>query len=398
MNLALPSLSSAWFRLLPHLVTGLFFGRVRVRGESLVTASGPVLLIGRHRNGVADGYLYAAALPRQAAFMIAARLRHHPIVRLLVTGIDVVRDKDAGDRSVNQQAITACVERLAASGAVFVFPEGTSTLGARHLPFKTGAARVAAEFLALYGALTVVPLAIDYEAPGALGGNAEITIGASLRLRGALDVDEIHERFAAALEATSREFRDDATQRTAEALANLAADAGHSYAAALDAFASEIPQELRERLVTLDCAAGALGAFSFQGRPVIARRRAFLRVLIGAAGLLIAAPGILANLPPMAAGSFAARRKADGANEVMAWRILAGLPLGIAWAGLVIAGTLAALPPVVTPIYLALTAAAARLHAPARRAFAAGMNALLRPRLAPLYAGAQDAVLRHLAR
>lgn len=80
----------------------------------------------------------------------------------------------------------------------------------------------------------------------------------------------------------------------------------------------------------------------------------------------------------------------------MAWRILAGLPLGIAWAGVVIAGTLAALPPVAAPTYLALTAAAARLHAPAWRAFAAGINALLRRRLSPIYAGAQDAVLRHL--
>jgi 1-acyl-sn-glycerol-3-phosphate acyltransferase len=394
----LPLLSSAWFRLLPHLVTGLFFGRIRLRGEGLVPASGPVLLIGRHRNGVADGYVYAAGLPRQPTFMIAARLRRRPLVRLLVTGIDVVRDKDAGDRSINQHAITTCVERLAAGDAVFIFPEGTSTLGARHLPFKTGAARVASEFLALYGALTVVPLAIDYDAPAVLGGNAEITIGAPLRLRGTLDVDAIHERFAAALETTGREFRDDAQQRTAEALASLAADAGHSYAAALDGLARELPQELRERLATLDYTAGALGVLSFQGRPVFARRRAFPRALIGAAGLLVAAPGILANFPPLAAASFAARRKAGGGNEVMAWRILAGLPLAIAWAGIVIAGALAALPPVIAATYLALTALAARLHAPARRAFAAGMNALLRPRLAPLYAGAQDAVLRHLGR
>jgi len=82
----------------------------------------------------------------------------------------------------------------------------------------------------------------------------------------------------------------------------------------------------------------------------------------------------------------------------MAWRILSGLPLGIAWAAVVIAVALATLPPVVAPIYLALTAAAARLHAPARRALAAGVNALLRPSLSPIYAGAQDAVLRHLGR
>lgn len=308
--LPLPALSAAWFRLLPHLVTRLFFGRVRVRvrDEGVLPTAGPVLLIGRHRNGVADGYVYAAALPRQATFMIAARLRRHPIVRLLVTGIGVVRDQDAGDRGINRQAITTCVERLAAGAAVFVFPEGKSTLGAHHLPFKTGAARIAADFLALYGALAVVPLAIDYDAPSVLGGNAEITVGAPLRLRGGLDADEIHDRLSAALEAISRQFRDEAAQRSAEALARLAADAGHSYAAALDRLAAEIPRELREQLATLDVSAGALGVLSFQGRPVFARRRAFLRALIGAAGLVVAAPGIIANLPPLAAGSFIARR------------------------------------------------------------------------------------------
>jgi hypothetical protein len=112
----------------------------------------------------------------------------------------------------------------------------------------------------------------------------------------------------------------------------------------------------------------------------------------------VAAAGILANIPPVMAGWLAARRRADGANEVMARRIFAGLPLVIGWTALVVAGAVAMLQPMAAAIYLGVTAAAARLHAPARRAFASGLNALLHPRLSPLYAGAQDAVLHHLGR
>jgi hypothetical protein len=83
---------------------------------------------------------------------------------------------------------------------------------------------------------------------------------------------------------------------------------------------------------------------------------------------------------------------------VMAWRIFAGLPLVIGWTALVVAGAVAMLQPMAAAIYLGVTAAAARLHAPARRAFASGLNALLHPRLSPLYAGAQDAVVHHLGR
>jgi 1-acyl-sn-glycerol-3-phosphate acyltransferase len=389
-------LGSAWFRLLPHLVMRLFFGRLRLRGAAVIPTSGPVLLLGRHRNGVADGYAYAAALPRPAVFMIAAGLRRHPVARLLVTGIEVVRDKDRGDRGINRRAITACVEELAAGGAVFIFPEGTSTLGPRPLPAKPGAAQVAAEFLALYGALTVVPLTIDYTAPSALGGDVEITVGVPLLLRGALEAGELHARFAAALAATGGAFADEAAQRRADAMARLADDAGHSYAAALDHFTARIPPDLDARVACFERAAAGAGLLRFQGRPVFARHHAAARIIAGAAGLVIATAGLVANLPPVAAAWLAARRNADGANEVMAWRILAGLPLALVWAALVVAGAIAALGPAAAAGYLTLTAAAARLHAPARRAFAAGINALARPGLSPLYAGAQDAVLDHL--
>ena len=165
-----------WFgNALPFLVAKLFAGRVRVRGGELVPKHGPVLFVGRHRAGLMDGWLYAHALPRPTVFVIAARLRRNRLLRPLVAGIAVMRRKDGGDRAAsNHAALMACRAELAAGRTLFIFPEGTSSLGPCPLPLEPGAALLAR---AVPGT-AVVPVAIHYADPVRLGTNVAITFGA----------------------------------------------------------------------------------------------------------------------------------------------------------------------------------------------------------------------------
>ena len=100
----------------------------RIYGPASVER-GPVLYVGFHRDGAVDGWVYDIALRGRAEFLIAANLVKNPISRLFFSGIEVTRPGDGGAAASNRKGLTRAVSRLAEGGDLFVFPEGTSTLG-----------------------------------------------------------------------------------------------------------------------------------------------------------------------------------------------------------------------------------------------------------------------------
>ena len=158
--------------------------------------TGPVLFVGRHRAGLMDGWLYAHALPRPTVFVIAARLRRNRLLRPLVAGIAVMRRKDGGDRAAaNQAALQACRAELAAGRTLFIFPEGTSSLGPHPLPLAPGAALL----VRAVPETAVVPVTIHYGDPVRLGTDVAITFGAPQYLAAAMTVEQAQARLAAIL-------------------------------------------------------------------------------------------------------------------------------------------------------------------------------------------------------
>ena len=106
-----------------------------------------VLYVVLHRNGAVDGFIYGHAVPR-GIFLVSTQLLRGFFGRLFFTGIAVARKQDQEDGSHNAAALRECVRVLAEGGELMVFPEGSSSLGPRHLPFKSGAARLALDALA----------------------------------------------------------------------------------------------------------------------------------------------------------------------------------------------------------------------------------------------------------
>src|ERR1044071_7018805 len=124
------------------LLAFLSFNRIRVVRAERLPRGGPVLYVGLHRNGVLDGAAYLR-VARRAEFVISAQWHRSLAGRLLFPGIAVARDKDRerGIKADNAGAFREALEHLAPGGQLLILPEGTSSLGPRHLPFQPRAAR-----------------------------------------------------------------------------------------------------------------------------------------------------------------------------------------------------------------------------------------------------------------
>ena len=135
---------------LARLLLRVFFRRIDVEGAARLPA-GPVLLVANHVNGLVDGLVLMAVLPRYPRFLGKATLyRILPLAPFLhLAGVvPVHRTTDAASapgRAVtrNDTAFRACRTLLAQGGLVGVFPEGISHDEARLQPLRTGAARIA---------------------------------------------------------------------------------------------------------------------------------------------------------------------------------------------------------------------------------------------------------------
>jgi len=181
--MSIPMKWHPWFH---ALIRRLYFSRVKVLGLSHPPAEGPVLALCLHRNGAVDAFLYRKALP-QVRFMVKAGLRNSPMGRLFFDGVEVTRQEDGG-KHANFEAIGQCQELLAEGGWLGIFPEGTSELGPRHLPFKSGAARIALGHHESGLPLTVLPLGIHYECAWDFRSRAEIVVGPPVSLDGLADM------------------------------------------------------------------------------------------------------------------------------------------------------------------------------------------------------------------
>lgn len=334
-------------RLLYWICTRLYLERVDVLGAERLPARGPALYISLHRCGMLDGFVLDTLLHRPT-YMIAAQWTRG-VRGLFFAGISVVRDKDAGDRSANVQALDRCAEHLACAGELAVFPEGTSALGPRHLPFKTGAARVLAAYLARSAdPITVIPLGLYYEGAPSWRSRLEVVAGPPLEL--GLDpqldleqrVAELHSRIARALEAVGVQFADAEQQRLAEALAYAATlGTARSYSGTLKQLERGIPVGLARAWSEIVSQARSRRVWFHQGVPLMPTGPLVVYLLLLLATGTLALTALLLNAPVIAAAAWAGARIPDERNVIPLWRILVGVPFLLVWApGLFVAAWL----------------------------------------------------------
>lgn len=324
-----------WYRCCHWLCSRIYFDRIRVVWPERLPTNGPVLYIGLHRNGAGDGFVYHQLIPR-GVFMVSSQLRRNWFGRIFFGGIEVARKKDEeSGAGRNEAALRECVDWLAGGGELVIFPEGTSSLGPRHLPFKSGAASIAADALAAGVPLKIVPLGIHYECAWAFRSRVEVVVGEAIstELAGGLSglgrLKELKRRMDRGLEKVGVNFASGADQEIGERLAYASTlGTGRSYFRSLKALEPLVPVSLIDRWNDFS----KRGLMRHQGVPLFPGSPwIFYLLLLLVLGPLVLAGGLL-NLPPILLGWLAARRFADERNVIALWRILVGVPAGVLWA------------------------------------------------------------------
>ena len=395
-------MTSLWHRLLARALTRVYFNRVTVLNPERLPRAGPAFYVALHRNGAVDGFVYSSILPR-ASFLISTQLRKSLIARLFFSGIEVARGKDEGDRSANAEALARCRELLQAGGQLAIFPEGTSGLGPRHLPFKSGAARILLDCLDRGVVPPVIPLGISYESPWSFRSNVEIVVGApiSTDLSGVTGPRErlrlLKGRVEAALEEVGVNVDTPAYQERIQALAYASTLATpRSYHRSLKALESAIPEPVRQEWDALEPELRGRSMLRHQGVTLYPMKHRWLYALL----LLVFAPITLAagvaNLPPLLGAWIAGRVFPDAPNVVSLWRILVGAPLAALWVAGIAAASLWLGQPLLAAGYAALTLAGLWLYYRVRKLAVAVGNAVFHPALRTRMLGFRDILLKAL--
>ena len=367
------------------LLAFLSFNRIRVVRAERLPRGGPVLYVGLHRNGVLDGAAYLR-VARRAEFVISAQWHRSLVGRLLFPGIAVARDKDRerGIKADNAGAFREALEHLAPGGQLLILPEGTSSLGPRHLPFKPGAARLAGEVAASGVALSIVPLGIHYECAWEWQSRVEILVGEPLQIPAGARVpqDEMEARIAAALEAVGVNVETEERLRLIEALA-YAATLGtrRSYAECLKRLEAGVPAKLEAAAAALLDAARVEGARLHQGVPLMPVGAVAPYVLLWLLLAPLEAAFLLSNAPAVAGAVWASRTLPDERNVIALWRMLVGMPLGALWAAFLCALLLALAGPLWALLYVAVCIAGVRAYYRFRKLSIALYNVLFVRRL-----------------
>lgn len=237
------------FRALSRFLAAVFYRRVEIAGLERVPRSGPLVVAANHNQGLMDGMLLVAALPRRLRPVAKAPLFRYPIIGQLVRlsgAIPVHRRQDEQRGAVDNQAMFSAAERVLDMGdAILIFPEGVSQPEPALMPLRTGTARLllgAARVRGSRPGATLLPVGLMFREPGTFrAGSALVLVGEAVP--------------TADLEAVPPEESDMAvrqlTERLEEALQRLIVEARDRHIldlvhAAESIWREEMPEAARE--------------------------------------------------------------------------------------------------------------------------------------------------------
>jgi glycerol-3-phosphate O-acyltransferase / dihydroxyacetone phosphate acyltransferase len=174
----------------------VFFRSVEVDGAGRLPATGPVVVVGNHTNGLVDGLLLIGRLDRYPRFLGKATLWRilplRPLLRLAGV-VPVYRAADGGGTAGNDRTFERCRQMLGQGGVIAIFPEGISHDEASLQPLRTGAARIAlgAAFDDDVEQVVVVPVGLVYDAKARFRSRALVNVGEPM------SVDSVGDEYAA---------------------------------------------------------------------------------------------------------------------------------------------------------------------------------------------------------
>lgn len=336
------SLRQWWQWSYAQVCSFLYFHKVSLKGDPEVP-EGPVLFLGTHRNGILDALIYSNVLGRMT-FVMAKRLHKNVLGRLFFGGIGVVRDKDVGDKNPgrkadNRQALKQCRKYLLHGHRIFMFPEGSSSLGPRLLDIKPGAARIALSALRVRPDLKVVPVSVTYERAWGFRSRAEVQVGEALDLSDVMlhpkaeQFALVHKRICDALHGLAHEFSTEAEQEAYEVAGNVRRLIEPSIETG-----SIADGDLEARWQSLKQIAEDTGARRYNRVPLLPKGESSSHLLkVIGLGPFVAFMAV-ANAPVLLGARLVANKLADSSNVISLYRLLTGLPLMLLWGAMTFSG------------------------------------------------------------
>lgn len=305
-----------WYRVVAWILSHFYYSAitfVNKNGQKIPALDGstPTLLLVSHRNGGSDGWVVSQLLPH-AQFLASVQLLRSRFLRLLFTGIPVVRDKDRQrygfTRSQAGNPILHAIAHLTQGGSLAVFPEGTSEWSFKPQPYQAGAAKIIRRLLQDNADFQVIVAGSFYQCPDRFGSFVELLVSEPLALplqnstSNAEWDDAIQQCVAQALNAVSVNCADEQSFIHAEREAALCYQNDESYALAFKRAEAGTPSTLTE---------------------LKAKTQSWYYPLVYAAFVM--------TLLPILGVAWWAGRYADGRNSVTFFRLAAGFAVAWVW-------------------------------------------------------------------
>ncbi|MDQ3321515.1 MAG: lysophospholipid acyltransferase family protein [Acidobacteriota bacterium] len=167
----------------------LFFRRIEAVNVERVPASGAIIFVLNHPNGLIDPALVYVSLARRVSFLAKSTIFSVKFAAFILRALEVLpvyRQIDANrEMSKNFSTFAVCYQYLAQNRCIAIFPEGISHDETNLQPLKNGAARIALGALAfdadLRGrGLKIMPVGLFYTSKTSFRSEALIRYGEPL--------------------------------------------------------------------------------------------------------------------------------------------------------------------------------------------------------------------------
>ncbi|WP_058911310.1 1-acyl-sn-glycerol-3-phosphate acyltransferase [Entomohabitans teleogrylli] len=297
-----------WYRFIAAALSRFYYSSIALvnpQGQPLAPFNDatPTLFVASHRNGATDGWVFSQLAPH-AQFMASAQLLRSRLLRLLFTGIPVVREKDrlryGLSRAQAGNPLRQAIAHLSQGGSLMVFPEGTSEWGIAPQEYQPGAVSIIRHMQRQGLPLRVVAVGSFYTAPQRFGSAVELMVSAPLTFADDGEA-QIARRLFGALDQVSVNCPDEPTFRRALCAARAARRRGESVALAFK---------------------GAQAGDDAPPPMLAATRRPL--------AWLLQLPWLAALFPVLLCG-WLVGRQADGVNTVTFFRLLGGAGAALLW-------------------------------------------------------------------
>ena len=200
-------------RRLAEALVRLYYPERVIEHADQLPATGPVIFVPNHPNGLLDPLVLRVAVGRPVRFLAKSTLFGNPLGRLAMNAfgcVPVYRAQDtAGTGSkergaANEATFALCRQALSEGAALALFPEGVSHSDPQLKPLKSGAARIALsaerehrERTGQALALMVVPVGLGYEAKAIFRSRVLVVVGRPIAVGDRMDAHARDERAAA---------------------------------------------------------------------------------------------------------------------------------------------------------------------------------------------------------